>query len=59
MQVLDQQIAPPRPLAQQCAHLVERRRIDLAALRGAPRPPLGRCRFVFFSDTHEFNAADN
>jgi hypothetical protein len=33
MQMLDQQIAPARPVAEQRAHLVERRRIDLAALR--------------------------
>ena len=33
MQVLDQQIAPARLVAEQRAHLVERRRIDLAALR--------------------------
>ena len=38
MQMLDQEIAPPRPRAQQRAHLVERARIDLPALGGAPRP---------------------
>ena len=37
VQVLDQQIAPPRPVAEQRAHLVERLRIDLAALRRARR----------------------
>ena len=38
VQVLDQEIAPARPVAQQRAHLLERRRVDLAALgrlRGA------------------------
>ena len=41
MQMLDQQVAPARPVAEQGAHLVERRRIDLAAFRRAagPRPP--------------------
>ena len=38
MQVLDQQIAPARPVGEQCAHLVERRRVDLAALGRARRP---------------------
>ena len=38
MQMLDQQIAPARARAEQRADLVERRRIDLAALRGAARP---------------------
>ena len=33
MQMLDQQIAPARSVAEQRAHLVERRRIDLAAFR--------------------------
>jgi hypothetical protein len=38
MQMLDQQITPSRPLAEQQAHVLERSRIDLAALGGAPRP---------------------
>ena len=40
MQMLDQQIAPARRVAEQRAHLVERRRIDLAALGRAARPAL-------------------
>jgi hypothetical protein len=38
MEMLDQEIAPPRPLAHERAHLFERARIDLAALGGARRP---------------------
>ena len=37
MQVLDQEIAPPWPVAEQRAHLVERLRVDLAALGRTPR----------------------
>ena len=37
MQVLDQEIAPPRPVAEQRAHLVEGLRVDLAALGRSPR----------------------
>ena len=37
MQVLDQQVALARPVAEQRAHLVERLRIDLAALGRARR----------------------
>ena len=37
MQMLDQQIAPARPVAEQRADLVERLRIDLTALRRAAR----------------------
>jgi hypothetical protein len=37
MQVLDQQVAPARRVAEQDAHFVSRYRIDLAALRGAAR----------------------
>ena len=37
VQVLDQQVAPARPVAEQRAHLVERLRLDLAALRRARR----------------------
>ena len=33
MQVLDQQIAAPLAVAEQCLHLGQRRRIDLPALR--------------------------
>ena len=40
MQMLDQQIAPARPVAEQRAHLVERRRVDLAALRRLRRAAL-------------------
>ena len=42
MQVLDQQIAPARPVGQQRAHLRERRGVDLAALRRARRPAARR-----------------
>ena len=38
MQVLDQQIAPARPVAEQRPHLFERARIDLPALRGSRGP---------------------
>ena len=38
MQMLDQQIAPARPVGEQRAHLVERRGVDLAALGRARRP---------------------
>ena len=44
MQMLDQQVAPPRPVAQQKRNLFSSLRVDLAALRrrfGAP-PPLAR-----------------
>jgi hypothetical protein len=34
VEVLDQEIAPARPVGQERLHLVERLRIDLAALRG-------------------------
>jgi 7,8-dihydro-6-hydroxymethylpterin-pyrophosphokinase len=37
MQVLDQEITLPRARAEQRAHLLERLRIDLPALWGAPR----------------------
>ena len=40
MQMLDQEIAPARPVGEQRAHLVERRRIDLAAFGRARRPAL-------------------
>src|SRR5215831_15558215 len=33
MEVLDQEIATARPVGQQCAHLVERSRVDLPAFR--------------------------
>jgi hypothetical protein len=39
MQMLDQQITPPRPRAEQRGYLGERPRINLPALGGAPRPP--------------------
>jgi hypothetical protein len=37
MQVLDQEIAPPWPVAEQRTHLVECLRFDLAALGRTPR----------------------
>src|SRR5206468_12228904 len=44
VQMLDQQVAPPRPVAQKKRNLFSRLRVNLAALRGrlgAP-PPLAR-----------------
>ena len=38
VQMLDQQIAAPRPVAEQQLDLMRRRRVDLAALRGRFRP---------------------
>ena len=38
MQMLDQQIAPPRPIGEQRLHFFERLRIDLPALRCTRRP---------------------
>jgi hypothetical protein len=38
MQMLDQQITPPRERPEQGTHVIERARIDLPALGGAPRP---------------------
>ena len=40
MQMLDQQIAPARPVAEQRDDLVERLRVDLAAFRRAARAVL-------------------
>ena len=40
MQMLDQQVAPARPVVEQRAHLVERLKVDLAALRRAARAVL-------------------
>jgi hypothetical protein len=39
MKVLDQQIAPARPLAQQRAHVRQCAGVHLAALGGPPRSP--------------------
>ena len=44
MQMLDQQIAPARPVGEQRLHLVERRGIDLAAFGRARRPAAARSR---------------
>src|SRR5438552_3192348 len=42
MQMLDQEVAPPLALAEQCLHLGQRRRIDLPPLRPVrPAPPAG------------------
>jgi hypothetical protein len=46
MQVLDQEIALPRTLAQQGADLSKRLGIDLAALRGLRRPAPAAARLV-------------
>src|SRR5437763_7463051 len=40
MQMLDEEVAPERPISEQGSHFRERRGINLAALRGAARPPL-------------------
>src|SRR5712672_2151570 len=37
MQMLDQEVAPPRTLAQQTAHFLERARVDLTPLRSSAR----------------------
>ena len=42
MQMLDQQVAPPRPVAEQRAHAQRRGRADLAPLGLGPRPGAGR-----------------
>jgi hypothetical protein len=39
MEVLDQEVAPARPVDQERPHLVKRLRIDLTALRGLAGPP--------------------
>ena len=49
VQVLDEQIAPARPLAQERAHIGERRRIDLATFGRARRPATAGCGFIFDS----------
>ena len=43
MQMLDQQIAPARPVGEQRAHFVERLRIDLATLGRARRTAAAAC----------------
>jgi hypothetical protein len=39
VEMLDQQVAPARPIAQERLHLVEGAGVDLAALGGAGRTP--------------------
>ena len=39
MQMLDQEIAPARPVGQQALNFFERRGVDLTALRGLPGAP--------------------
>ena len=46
MQVLDQEIAPARAIAEQRPHLVERSRVELTALRSAGRGGGAFCRAV-------------
>ena len=57
MQVLDQQIAPPLAVAEQCLHLGERRRIDLPSLRLIGPAPAPRARMdatvVFWGRRHQ------
>jgi hypothetical protein len=51
--VLDQQVAPARPVAEQCLHLIERRRIGLAAFRRLRRAaPAGTVIFRGSSGVH-------
>jgi hypothetical protein len=57
VQVLDQKVAPPRTLAQQRAHLVERPRVDLAALGCAARTAAARYWFVF-DESHDIRPSD-
>ena len=49
VQMLDQEVAPARPVAEQGAHLGERRLVDLAALgmTAAAAPAVGRLRDWF------------
>ena len=63
MQMLDQEIAPARPVGEQRAHFIERLRIDLAALGRARRPAAAGLRggaftscpatLILFSQTSE------
>ena len=50
MQMLDQQIAPARPVAEQRAHLDQRPLLDLAPLGMAPVPPFARSRAAVLAD---------
>ena len=50
VQVLDQQIALARPVAEQRAYLVERLLLDLAPLGMAPVPPFARSRAAVLAD---------
>jgi hypothetical protein len=36
MEMLDQQVPPPRTIAEQCTHVIERLRINLPSLRRRP-----------------------
>ena len=53
MQMLDQQIAPARPVGEQRAHLVERRRVDLAALGRARRPAAAAGLWLLLARIHQ------
>ena len=50
MQMLDQQITPARPVAEQRAHLGQRLLLDLAPLRLTRRPPLAGTRMAVLAD---------
>jgi len=41
VEMLDQKVAPARPVAQKGAHLIEGARVDLAPLGGSGRAPPG------------------
>ena len=53
MQMFDQQIAPARPVGEQRAHLVERRRVDLAALGRARRPAAAAGLWLLLDRIHQ------
>ena len=50
MQVLDQQVAPARPVAEQRLHLLERRDVDLAPLGARRAEPLALARVTVLAD---------
>ena len=59
MQMLDQQVAPARPVGEQRAYLIERRRVDLAALGRARRPaPAGARRSSAAASEYSWRSPD-
>ena len=60
MQMLDEQIAPARPIGQQRQHVGERDRIDLTALGRTGRPAPATCAVAFPAGTRRsLNVHDN